>query len=91
MGIYMQASRLTDWPLPIQCSVNPMFLERGFYKSKDSHGLDTVISLLQVGVDEISKKCGRRPAKRLQSVLQHLRYIQYDALQYARKLELGLS
>ncbi len=48
--------------------------------------LDTVITLLQPGVEEISRKCAAKLGKRLQTVLQQLRYLQYDALKVADQL-----
>ncbi len=48
--------------------------------------LDTVISLLQPGVDEISRKCAPRPAKRLRSLLNKLHYLQRDAVRYMNLL-----
>ncbi len=78
---YIQASRVTIWPLVFHCLKNPLFLESlQSTTNRIGHDLDTVISLLHPGVEEISRKCGQQPAKRLQAVLQKLQYLQYDAL-----------
>ncbi len=81
LGHYIKASRVTIWPLVFQGLKNPLFLESGQSKpNKVRKDLHTAISFLQLGVDEISKKCGQKPAKRLQSVLHKLQYLQFDAL-----------
>ncbi len=49
--------------------------------------LDTVISLLQPGVDDISRKCGPAPAKRIISLINKLRYLQRDAAKYFFELQ----
>ena len=62
-----------------------MYLESEHY-SQTFNGmmdnLDTVISLLQPGVEEIAMKCGSHPAQRLKSLLDKLRYLQRDAVRY---------
>ncbi len=57
---YIQASRVTVWPTVSQCLYNPMCLDSGHYSTYNSimNDLDTVVSLLQPGVDKISRKCG---------------------------------
>ena len=84
LGHYIQASRVTVWPTVSQCLNNPMYLEDEYYSSFDSimKYLDAVISLLQPGVEEISRKCGSQPAKRITSLLHTIRYLQRDALKY---------
>ncbi len=81
---YIQASRVTVWPMVGQCLWNPMFLESIHYDSFNGlmDDLDTVLSLLQPGVEEISWKCGSRPAKRLRSLLNKIHYLQRDASKY---------
>ncbi len=83
---YINASRVTVWPLIIQCLNDPMSLESGYYDVPIMHELDTVISLLQPGVEEISRKCGSRPAKQLRSWLNKLHYLQRDAFKYRNLL-----
>ncbi len=81
---YIHASRVTVWPTTNQCLVNPMFLDDAKYGSFNSvmYDLDTVISLLQPGVEEISRKCGSQPAKRLRDLFNNIRYLQRDAMKY---------
>ena len=81
---YIQASRFTRWPIATQCLVNPMYLDDAQYDSfnRVMSALDTVISLLQPGVEEISRKCGTQPAKRLRDLLNNIRYLQRDAMKY---------
>ncbi len=79
---YIRASHTTAWPLTVQSVSNPMSLESFVYTSTVTKDLDTVISLLQPGLEEISQKCGSQPAKRLASLLDQLRYLQCDALMY---------
>ncbi len=81
---YIHASRVTVWPTVGQCLSDQMLLEGTYYSSFDSvmHDLDALISLLQPGVEEISSKCGSRPAKRITSLLSKLRYLQRDAMKY---------
>ena len=82
---YMEASHMTVWPLPSQCLGDPMYLESKYYTNSfngEMDNLDTVISLLQPGVEEISSKCGSRPANRLRSLLNKLHYLQRDAFKY---------
>ncbi len=86
---YMQASRVTVWPMVIQCLMNPMFLESAHYSRSVNdlmHDLDTVISMLQPGVEEISMRCGSHPAKQLTSLLNKLHYLQRDAARFAMNL-----
>ena len=80
LGRYLQASRVTVWPLVTQGLTNPLSLESSHDHTRVMDDLDTVISLLQPGVEEISRKCGKQLAKRLQAVLQKIRYQQYDAV-----------
>ncbi len=80
---YMQASRVTAWPMSVHCLHNPMNLENAHYKHSVARHLETVILILQPGVEEISNKCGQQAANRLQIVLEKLVYLQYDALEYA--------
>ncbi len=81
---YIQASRVTVWPLTSQCLADPMFLEDAQYDSFNSvmRDLDTTISLLQPGVEEISRKCGSQTAKRLRDLLDHIRYLQRHSVTY---------
>ncbi len=71
---------MTVWPLPHEVLCDPLALESAHSPARAIKDLDAVISILQPGVEEISRKCGSKPARRLQAVLQKLRYIQYDAL-----------
>ncbi len=80
---YLQASRVTVWPLVTQGLSNPLLLESSHDQTRVMEDLDTVISLLRPGVEEISRKCGKQLAKRLQAVLQQVRYQQYDAVKVA--------
>ncbi len=81
---YIQASRVTVWPIDSQCLKDPVFLEGAPRKSFNSlmDDLDTVISLLKPGVQEMFRKCGSQPAKRLRLLLNKLSYLQRDALKY---------
>ncbi len=81
---YLQASRATVWPMVNQCSGNIIHLEDTHYGHFNGviDDLDTVILLLQPGVDEIARKCGLKPASRLRLLLNKLRYLQRDALKY---------
>ncbi len=91
---YIQASRVTVWPLNTQCLINPMFLDTGHYPLSFNGGmdeLDNVISLLQPGVEEISRKCAQRPAKRLRSLLNKLHYLQRDAERYRNFIAKALT
>ncbi len=81
---YIQASQVTVWPLTGQCLGNPMLFENTYYRTdKLIKDLDTVISLLQPGVEEISSICGRHLASRVRVLLEKIRYLQYDAFKYA--------
>ncbi len=79
---YINANRVTVWPLVAQCLRNPMTLDNAHYSTFNSvmDDLNTANSLLQRGVDEISKICGSQPAKRLSFLLNKLRYLQRDAI-----------
>ncbi len=80
---YIHASEMTVWPLVMQCSRNPLSLDNAKYLSNGlMDDLDTVITLLQPGILEISKKCGPQPAKRLKLLLRKLRSLQLDAFKY---------
>ena len=82
---YLKASRVTVWPLASQCLNNPMHLEScfpGLSFNGIMRELDTVISLLHPGVEEISRKCGSRPAKHLGALLNKIHYLQRDAYNY---------
>ncbi len=81
---YIQASRVTMWPITSQGLSNPMSLDEAHYYNFNGvlYNLDTVISLLQPGVEEISRKCGTQPAKRLRDLLNNIRYLQRDAMKY---------
>ncbi len=81
---YINASRVTVWPTVEQCLQNPMFLENAHFSTLNNivDDLETVISLLQPGVEDISKICGSQAADRLWALLNKLRYLQLDALKY---------
>ncbi len=85
---YIQASRVTVWPLDRQCMEDPMYLEKTEYATFNDvmDDLDTVISMLQPGLEEISMKCGSQPAERLRLLLNKLRYLQRDAVNYMSSL-----
>ncbi len=53
--------------------------------------LDTLISLLQPGVEEIARKCGSQFGKRITSLLSKLRYLQRDAMEYRILVAKGLT
>ena len=79
---YIQASRVTQWPLGTQCLQNPMALEKYVYNADITEDLKKVIALLQPGLEEISQKCGSQLSTRLRVLLQKLHYLQYDAFNY---------
>ncbi len=85
---YIQASRVTVWPIESQCLINPLLLEGSQFSSFNSlmDDLDTVISLLQPGVEEISRKCAPKSAELLRLLLKKLRYQQRDGLKYSNIL-----
>ncbi len=80
---YIQASRVTMWPIVSHCLHAPLFLE-------DSHctfnglmdDMDIVISLLQLGVEEIFRKCDSLPVERIRRLLKKLIHVQRDAFKY---------
>ncbi len=78
---YIQASRVTLWPTVAHCLYNPLFLEDSHYHTCTGviDDMDIVISLLQPGVDEISRKCGPQPAERIRKLLKKLSNVQRDA------------
>ncbi len=80
LGYYINASRVTVFPVTPNCLVNTMSLKDSYYASFNSvlDDLDTVISLLQPGVQEISRKCGIC----IKSFLNKVRHLQRYALQY---------
>ncbi len=81
---YIQAGRVTPWPFTLQGLGNPLFLESSVNsKSSILNDLEKFISHLEPGVEEISRKCGERPAKRLRLLFQKLRLLQLDAFLYA--------
>ena len=80
LGHYIHASRVRVWPVPVQGLPNPLLLDSSHDKTRCINDLDMVITLLQPGVEEISRKCGQQPAKRVQALLHQLRYLQYDAV-----------
>ncbi len=65
-----------------------MFLDESHYSNFNGlmDDLDTVISLLRPGVNEIAVKCGPQLAKRLRTFLKKLRYLQRDAFKYIGSL-----
>ncbi len=79
---YIKASSVTLWPLSYQCLGNPMLIDYMNYRSTVINDLDAVISLLQPGVEEISRKCGVEPANRVRRLLNKLHFLQHDALKY---------
>ncbi len=79
---YIQASQVTAWPIHAQCLQSPMWLETSYHYTNITTDLERVISLLQPGVEDISKICGKRLATRVQSVLDKVRYFLYDAYKY---------
>ncbi len=61
---YIRASQVTVWPLGGQCTNNPMWLEcKGYHINVVTKDLDKVVSLLQPGVEEISRICGPTPCQ----------------------------
>ncbi len=84
---YINASRVTVWPTTYQGLLNPMSLENTHYHSVSVlNDLDTVISLLQPGVEAIYWQCAPQPANRLGQLLTKLRYLQVDAMKYGTLL-----
>ncbi len=81
---YIQASRVTVWPTTSHCLLNPLLLEDAHYGTFNGvmDNMDTVISLLQPGVDEISRKCGPQPAERIRKLLKKISHVQRDADKY---------
>ena len=74
---YIEASRRTVWPMASQILFNPMFLDKAIYNTSGVRkDLDTVISFLQPGVEEIARGCGRQPAAQLGRLLHKIRYLQ---------------
>ena len=81
---YIRASQMTAWPFTAQCTRNPLSLESAYYNTNSvTKDLDKVVSLLQPGVEEISRICGQRLASRVQVLLENISYLQYDAVEYA--------
>ncbi len=82
---YISASRVTVWPTGTQALLNPMYLDEQWYSSLNGlmNDLDTVISLLQSGVADISKRCGAQSTERLILLLEKLRYLQFDAFKFS--------
>ncbi len=87
LGHYMNASQATVWPLAIQGLYNPLTLDGINYRSNVSQDLETVISLLRPGVDEIARECGHHAARRLYVLLRTLPYLQSDAMKYELLME----
>ncbi len=86
---YIWAGRVTVWPMVIQCLYDLVYLDAGQYSRFNGlmNDLDTVILLLQPGVEDISRICGSPAANRVKALLQKLRYVQRDALKYTMLLE----
>ncbi len=83
---YIEASRRTVWPTETQALGNPMYLDKAYYSvSGVRKDLETVISLLKPGVEEIASRCGRQPAAQLDGLLHKIRYLQNDALKMVAK------
>ncbi len=79
---YIQASRVSAWPLAWHCLQDPMSIDGTDYSSSIMDDLDAVISLLQPGLQEISRKCGQQAAKRLRLLLNKIRHLQRNAMKY---------
>ena len=88
---YIRASQVTAWPIPAQCLLSPMWLETTYHYSNITDDLERVISLLQPGVEDISRICGQHLAARVQSVLEKIRYFLYDAYKYTVLLNEAVS
>ncbi len=95
LGYYLKASQAAVWPVDNQCLLDPMHLEKGgqdYVPETVVADLDSTISLLQLGVEEISERCGTQPAKRLTGLLQHsIRYLQRDAFNYTMSFYASLT
>ncbi len=80
---YLLAGQATLWPLVVQAWDNPMFLDSGVYSfTRVINELDKAISLLQPGVQEISRKCGSEVGKRLSVFFKNVQRTQRDALSF---------
>ncbi len=81
---YSQASRVTMWPTTSHCLGDPLSLEDTHFDTFSGlmNNMDTVISLLQPGVDEIFRKCGSQSAERIRKLLRKLSHVQRDAVKY---------
>ncbi len=77
---YIQISRVTMWSNVSQCLNNPITLEDSQYDISNEliNDLDTVMSLLQRGVEEISMKCSPHSAKKSGYCL--ISYAMYNAM-----------
>ncbi len=93
LGRYINASRVTVWPINAQCLGNPISLEDAHYHTFNGvmNDLDTAISLLQPGVEEISSKCGPPYANQLRLLLNKVRYLQRDAMKYGILIRRSIS
>ena len=80
---YIQASKVTAWPIAGQCSQSPMWLETMYHYTNITDDLERIITLLQPGVEDISRICGQHLATLVQSVLDKVRYSLHDAYKYA--------
>ncbi len=85
---YIQASHTTVWPTVAHCLNSPLFIDNGHYSNFNSvmDDMDTLISLLQSGVEEISRKCSPRSANKLRALFKKIRSLQYDAAVYRNEL-----
>ncbi len=87
---YIQANKVTTWPLGAQGLNNPMWLEKGYYNrniTKDiANDLERGSSLLQPGLkEEFSRLCGQIIGTDLESALNKLGYFQYDAWKWLKR------
>ncbi len=88
---YIQASRVTMWPTTSHCLQDPLSLEYAHYNINVlMEDMDTAISLLQPGVDQIFRKCGSQPAERIRKLLKKLNHVQRDVIKYMNVFLRGL-
>ena len=70
---YIQVSHVTVWPTTGHYLKNSMYLEDDYYGTFNTimGDLDTLISLLQPGVEEIARQCGSQLVRNLAKASHH--------------------
>ncbi len=82
--LYIEASEHGNiWPTTVNANNGPMFLSSGNYPHGSlTNSMSDLISVLSLGVKEISERCSMASAKRIKLFYQRVKYVLYVEMKF---------